>query len=90
MPWQPDEYYHFDTVWPPPPEKSWLRPWSYTSRQQANPAGYNDLLLGFVNLQTMILEGKIAKDYDYRGVASPWIQMKLLRILALLGADNQK
>jgi len=57
---------------------------------KANPAGYKDLLLGFVNQQTMILEGKIAKDYDYHGVASPWIQMKLLRILALLGADDQK
>lgn len=57
---------------------------------KANPARYKDLLLGFVNLQTMILEGKIAKDYDYHGVASPWIQMKLLRILALLGADDQK
>ena len=70
--------------------KCWLHPWSYTSHQQANPARYKDLLLGFVNLQTMILEGKIAKDYDYHGVASPWIQMKLLRILALLGADDQK
>ena len=63
---------------------------SFTSHQQANSAGYKDLLLGFVNLQTMILEGKIAKDYDYHGVASPWIQMKLLRILALFGADDQK
>lgn len=62
----------------------------YISHQQANPAGYKDLVMGFVNLQTMILEGKMAKDYDYHGVAAPWIQMKILRIMALLGADDQK
>lgn len=45
---------------------------------------------GFVNLQKTILDGKMAKDYDYHGVAAPWIQMKLLRLMGMLGADDQK
>ncbi|XP_078360431.1 uncharacterized protein LOC144644775 isoform X2 [Oculina patagonica] len=57
---------------------------------KVDPAKYKDLLSGFVNLQKTILEGKMAKDYDYHGVAAPWIQMKILRMLALLGADDQK
>lgn len=38
----------------------------------------------------MIIEGKLAPDYDYHGVAAPWIQIKLLKMLGLLGADDQK
>jgi len=38
----------------------------------------------------MIIEGKLAPEYDYHGVASPWIQTKVLRMLGLLGADDQK
>lgn len=45
---------------------------------------------GFISLQKAVLEGKIAKEYDYHGVAAPWIQMKNLRLMALLGADDQK
>lgn len=41
-------------------------------------------------LQKIILEGKVATDYDYHGVAAPWIQIKILKILGLLGADNEK
>lgn len=38
----------------------------------------------------MIIEGKLAPEYDYHGVSSPWIQVKLLRMLGLLGADDQR
>lgn len=57
---------------------------------KVNPSGYKDLVSGFISLQKAVLEGKIAKEYDYHGVAAPWIQMKNLRLMALLGADDQK
>ncbi|XP_022795045.1 AP-4 complex subunit epsilon-like [Stylophora pistillata] len=57
---------------------------------KAEPSEYKDLVSGFISLQKAILEGKIAKEYDYHGVAAPWIQMKNLRLMALLGADDQK
>lgn len=62
----------------------------YLSSCQVNPSGYKDLVSGFISLQKAVLEGKIAKEYDYHGVAAPWIQMKNLRLMALLGADDQK
>lgn len=62
----------------------------YMYISQDNPTSYKDLVSGFVNLQKSIVEGKMAKDYDYHGVAAPWIQMKNLRILALLGTDDKK
>ena len=63
---------------------------SYLSSCQVNPSGYKDLVSGFISLQKAVLERKIAKEYDYHGVAAPWIQMKNLRLMALLGADDQK
>lgn len=57
---------------------------------QTNPVKYKDLVPAFASLQNIIIEGKLAPDYDYHGVASPWIQIKLLKMLGLLGADDQR
>lgn len=35
-------------------------------------------------------EHSIPSVYDYGGVSAPWIQIKLLKILALLGHDNKR
>lgn len=57
---------------------------------KASPTECKDLVPAFVSLQNMIVEGKLAPEYDYHGVSSPWIQVKLLRMLGLLGADDQR
>ncbi|XP_067037313.1 AP-4 complex subunit epsilon-1-like isoform X2 [Acropora muricata] len=57
---------------------------------KASPTECKDLVPAFVSLQKMIVEGKLAPEYDYHGVSSPWIQVKLLRMLGLLGADDQR
>ena len=57
---------------------------------QENPTKFKSLASSFASLQKIILEGKVATDYDYHGVAAPWIQIKILKILGLLGADNEK
>jgi len=31
----------------------------------------------------------ISRGYDYHNVPAPWYQIKLLKIIALLGQDNQ-
>jgi hypothetical protein len=37
-----------------------------------------------------VIEGKLPRDFEYHKVPAPWIQIKLLRILRLLGADDQR
>ncbi|XP_068743857.1 uncharacterized protein [Montipora capricornis] len=56
---------------------------------KADATECKDLVPAFVSLQKMIIEGKLTPEYDYHGVPSPWIQLKLLRMLGLLGADDQ-
>ena len=33
---------------------------------------------------------RLPRDYDYHRMPAPWIQTKILEILAALGADDQK
>lgn len=37
-----------------------------------------------------IIEGRLPKEYNYHRVPAPWIQIKILRILASLGANDRK
>ena len=47
-----------------------------------------DMTDTFVNMQKSIIEGKLPRDFDYHGVPAPWIQIKLLRIMGMLGVDD--
>ena len=49
-----------------------------------------DLTSSFVAILKQVVEKKLPRDFDYHGVPAPWIQMKILRILALLGVDDLK
>jgi len=53
------------------------------------PAGYKDLISSFVSILKQITEHRLPRDFDYHRIPAPWIQMKLLRILALLGRADQ-
>jgi len=35
------------------------------------------------------VSGRLPRSYEYHGVSAPWYQIRLLKILALLGQDNQ-
>ncbi|CAD8096428.1 unnamed protein product [Paramecium sonneborni] len=44
----------------------------------------------FVSMLKQIIEHKLHKDYDYHRFPAPWLQIKLLQILTLLGANDLK
>ena len=57
---------------------------------QEKPLPFKDLVGSFVYILDQVISRKLPNEFDYHGVPAPWIQMKLLRILAILGADDTK
>ncbi|CAD8201080.1 unnamed protein product [Paramecium octaurelia] len=51
---------------------------------------YKPLTGTFVSVLKQIIEHKLHKDYDYHRFPAPWLQIKLLQILTLLGANDLK
>eukprot|EP00831_Metopus_contortus_P028189 TRINITY_DN23496_c0_g1_i2.p1 TRINITY_DN23496_c0_g1~~TRINITY_DN23496_c0_g1_i2.p1 ORF type:complete len:370 (-),score=34.75 TRINITY_DN23496_c0_g1_i2:3-1112(-) len=56
---------------------------------KAQPNRYKDLVSSFVVIQNQIIEHRLPKEYDFHRLPAPWIQMKLLAIMALLGQYDQ-
>lgn len=56
---------------------------------QDDPMTYKDLVPSFVVILKQIVDHRLPREYDYHRIPSPWIQMSLLRILALLGRGDQ-
>ncbi|XP_041853949.1 AP-4 complex subunit epsilon-1 isoform X2 [Melanotaenia boesemani] len=56
---------------------------------QENPEGYKDLTASFVTILKQVVGGKLPMDFNYHSVPAPWVQMQLLRILSLLGKNDQ-
>ncbi len=55
-----------------------------------SPKDHKDLIPSFVSILKQIIEGRLPKEYNYHRVPAPWIQIKILRILAALGANDRK
>lgn len=61
----------------------------YGQMIKENPDGYKDLTESFVTILKQVVGGKLPVDFNYHSVPAPWLQIQLLRILALLGKDDQ-
>lgn len=61
-----------------------------SSLLQENPEGYKDLTSSIVTILKQVLGGKLPIDFNYHSVPAPWLQMQLLRMLALLGKNDQR
>mmetsp|Transcript_23757 Transcript_23757/g.62092 ORF Transcript_23757/g.62092 Transcript_23757/m.62092 type:complete len:1254 (+) Transcript_23757:47-3808(+) len=57
------------------------------ARKDATP--FKDLVPSFVSILKQIIERRLPRDFDYHKVPAPWMQIKLLKLLALLGKDDQ-
>ncbi|GJP56805.1 hypothetical protein CLOM_g15852 [Closterium sp. NIES-68] len=53
-----------------------------------DPAPYRNLAPSFLSILKQVAEGRLPKSFDYHRVPAPFIQIKLLKLLALLGANN--
>ncbi|KAF8391907.1 hypothetical protein HHK36_022247 [Tetracentron sinense] len=51
---------------------------------------YKDLVISFVNILKQIAERRLPKSYDYHQMPAPFIQIRLLKILALLGSGDKQ
>ncbi|XP_068595563.1 AP-4 complex subunit epsilon-1 [Brachionichthys hirsutus] len=56
---------------------------------QENPEGYKDLTASFVTILKQVVGGKLPMDFNYHSVPAPWLQIQLLRILSVLGKNDQ-
>ena len=54
-----------------------------------NPASQKDIVTSYVSVLKQITEHRLPRDFDYHRIPAPWIQIKLLRLLAVLGNADQ-
>jgi len=57
---------------------------------KANPSSCKELASSFVSILKQITEHRLPRDFDYHRMPAPWLQVKLLSILGLLGTADQK
>ncbi|KAF5477631.1 hypothetical protein F2P56_004251 [Juglans regia] len=51
---------------------------------------YKDLVVSFVTILKQVAERRLPKGYDYHQMPAPFIQIRLLKILALLGGGDKQ
>lgn len=54
------------------------------------PNSYKDLVVSFVNILKQVAERRLPTSYDYHQMPAPFIQIKLLKILAVLGSGDKQ
>ena len=55
----------------------------------SDPVPHKNLIASFVSILKQIVEHRLPKSYDYHRVPAPFVQIKLLKILAVLGAADK-
>jgi len=55
-----------------------------------DPQNYKELISSFVSILKQIVDHQLPRDYDYHRIPAPWVQLKLLKILAKLGEGDQR
>ncbi|ONK72556.1 uncharacterized protein A4U43_C04F20650 [Asparagus officinalis] len=56
----------------------------------ADVNSYKDLVVSFVSILKQVAERRLPKTYDYHQMPAPFIQIKLLKILAVLGSGDKQ
>lgn len=56
---------------------------------QPNLSKFKDLVPSLVSILKQIIEHRLPSEYDYHRLPAPWLQMKIVRILAVLGKGDK-
>ncbi|XP_075483522.1 AP-4 complex subunit epsilon-like [Primulina tabacum] len=56
----------------------------------ADVDSFKDMVVSLVNILKQVTERRLPKNYDYHQMPAPFIQIKLLKILAVLGSGDKK
>ena len=62
----------------------------YQDEVKKRPSEFKDLINSFIIILKQVTEHRLPKDYDYHRMPAPWIQTKILEIMAYLGAEDQE
>ncbi|KAL5063521.1 hypothetical protein RYX36_025258 [Vicia faba] len=54
-----------------------------------DPTPFKDLVVSFVSILKQVAEHRLPKSYDYHQMPAPFVQIKLLKLLALLGNGDK-
>lgn len=55
-----------------------------------NPKEYRSLIPSLVSIQQQVMERCLSRDFDFNGIPSPWIQIKIIRLLSKLGKHDKE
>lgn len=57
---------------------------------KSSPTGNKDLVPSYVSILKQVTEHRLPRDFDYHRMPAPWLQVKLLSLLGVLGSSDQK
>ncbi|KAJ8343558.1 hypothetical protein SKAU_G00308870 [Synaphobranchus kaupii] len=61
----------------------------YLQMIKESPDSFKELTPSLVTILKQVVGGKLPVEFNYHSVPAPWLQMQLLRMLALLGKEDQ-
>jgi len=62
----------------------------YVDEVRKRPGSFKELINSFIIILKQVTDHRLPKDYDYHRMPAPWIQTKILEILAFLGAEDEE
>ncbi|CAH1791246.1 unnamed protein product [Owenia fusiformis] len=72
------------------PSVMWAALQIYHDLIKSDIESYRDIVSGLVSILRQVVERKLPPEWDYHSVPAPWLQIQLLKVLALLGANNKE
>ncbi|XP_035251963.1 AP-4 complex subunit epsilon-1 [Anguilla anguilla] len=61
----------------------------YLQMIKESPDSFKELTASLVAILKQVVGGKLPVEFNYHSVPAPWLQIQLLRMLALLGKEDQ-